>query len=70
MTSRPTQLRFLERRVTADAKIPRSADDLEMENGFRMIPIPPTNDPDWFVIDSSRKRTTIWGRWLTAEGRA
>jgi hypothetical protein len=68
MTSRPARHRVLERRRTLDAKIPRSADDLEMECGWRMIPIPPTSDPDWFILDSSHDRKTTWGRWHEAEG--
>jgi len=53
---------FIERIYTADAVIPRSADDPEMENGFRCIPIPPTADDDWVVFDSSKKRRTGWTR--------
>jgi hypothetical protein len=66
MTSRPAR-RFLERRVTADAKIPLSADDLGMEHSWRCIPIRPTADGDWFIVDSSRNRWTVWGRWVLAD---
>jgi len=70
MTSRPTRLRFLERRITRDAVVPRSADDLEMEHGWRCIPIPPTTDPSWFILDNSSDRNTKWGRWHDTEGCA
>jgi hypothetical protein len=68
MTSRRARHRFLERRITRDAKIPLSHDDREMEHSWRCIPVKPTNDPGWFVIDSSRKRSTVWGRWHDVEG--
>jgi len=56
-------MKTVERVYTADAIIPRSADDLKMENGFRCIPIPPTADvDDWVVFDSSKKRKTGWQR--------
>ena len=62
---------FLERRVTRDARVPISADDLEMENGWRSIPIPPTEDGRWFIIDShSKDYKTIWGRWWCGGGHA
>jgi len=70
MTSRPARHRLLERRKTRDAKIPRSADDPEMENGWCCIPIPPTADGDWFVLDSSHDYKTVWARWVFAEGRS
>ena len=62
--------RFLERRITRDAKVPLSEDDLEMENGWHCIPVPPTADPAWFVVDDSRNHKTVWGRWHDAEGSA
>jgi len=63
--TRPSQmaLSYIERIYTADAIIPRSADDPDCENGFRCIPIPPTTaDDDWTVFDSSKKRSTGWMR--------
>ena len=66
--TRPARHRILERRVTADAKVPLSDDDREMEHSWSCVPIRPTNDPSWFILDSSRKRSTIWGRWVYAEG--
>jgi hypothetical protein len=69
MSSRPARLRILERRAVRDVKIPASADDPEMLNGWRMIPVRPTNDPNWFILDSSSDKKTVWGRWVFAEGR-
>jgi hypothetical protein len=62
--------RFLERVITYDEKVPLSDDDRAMENGWRCIPVPPTDDPEWFIIDSSRDRKTVWGRWHECEGAA
>jgi hypothetical protein len=58
-----SRLRYLERAKTRDARVPLSADDLEMEDGWRCIPIPPTDDPDWFIIDNSHDYKTKWARW-------
>ena len=66
--TRPPRHRYLERRVTADAIVPLSDDDRAMEHSWSCVPIRPTNDPDWFVVDSSRKRSTVWGRWRDVEG--
>ena len=66
----PSRHRFLERRVTRDVRVPLSEDDPEMENGWRCIPIPPTDDPLWFILDNSRDYKTVWGRWHDAEGCA
>jgi hypothetical protein len=54
--------RFLERVITYDERVPVSDDDREMENDWRCIPVPPTDDPEWFILDSSRDRKTVWGR--------
>jgi hypothetical protein len=59
--------RFLQRRITRDAKVPLSADDLAMENGWRCIPMPPTTDGDWFIIDDNRDYKTEWARWIDRE---
>jgi hypothetical protein len=53
---------FIERRITYDFRVPLSDDDREMEHSWRCIPVPPTADGDWFIIDSSSERKTIWGR--------
>ena len=65
-----TARKLLEHRITRDSKVPLSADDPEMENGWPCIPIPPTDDPNWFILDSSSDKKTIWGRWHDAEGSA
>ena len=65
-----TARKLLEHRITRDSKVPLSADDPEMENGWRCIPIPPTDDPNSFILDSSSDKKTIWGRWHDAEGSA
>jgi|HubBroStandDraft_6_1064221.scaffolds.fasta_scaffold1312671_2 hypothetical protein len=46
--------------ITRDAVIPFSANDPDMLDGWRCIPIPPTADPGWFIIDDSRDRKTVW----------
>jgi len=66
----PPRWRLLERRITRDAKVPISADDPEMEKGWRSIPVPPTEDDRWFILDTSRDYKTEWGRWHEAEGTA
>jgi hypothetical protein len=68
-THRP--LRRLERVVTRDDRVPLDPDDPKMENGWRCIPVPPTDDPNWFIIDSTTSdKATVWGRWHVAEGNA
>jgi hypothetical protein len=47
---------------TRDIRVPLSADDLGMENGWRCIPIPPTADDDWVVVDNRSDRKTGWAR--------
>ena len=69
MTARPSR-RFLERRIVRDVKIPLSADDPNMDCGWACIPIPPTNDARWFILDSSHDRKTTWARWHEVEGCA
>lgn len=56
--------RYLERRITRDWKVPLSADDEEMDSGWRCISIRPTDDDAWFIVDSSRDYKTEWGRWI------
>jgi hypothetical protein len=52
----------VERRWTRDAKVPLSADDPEMNCGWVCIPVRPTADDGWTIIDSSRDRKTRWAR--------
>jgi hypothetical protein len=52
-----------ERATTRDEKVPVSADDPEMENGWQCIPVRPTDEPDWYIIDDSHDYKTVWGRW-------
>jgi hypothetical protein len=47
---------------TADIKIPLSADDMGMECGWRMIPVPPTDDNGWVIVDDRSDRKTGWLR--------
>jgi hypothetical protein len=62
--------RFLERRITRDARVPLSDDDREMEHSWACVPIPPSDDPNWFVLDDSSDRKTTWGRWHEMGGSA
>ena len=62
--------RFLERRITRDARVPLSNDDREMEHSWTSVPIKPSADDNWFIIDSSHDRWTTWARWHEAEGNA
>jgi hypothetical protein len=45
-----------------DAKVPLSDDDREMENSWRCIPVPPTDDDDWTIVDASKDYKTGWRR--------
>jgi hypothetical protein len=47
---------------TGDIKIPLSADDLAMECGWRMVPVPPTADEGWIIADSRSDKKTGWMR--------
>jgi len=67
---RMSQHRVLERRITRDARVPLSADDPEMDCGWCCVPVPPTADDGWFILDSSHDRKTVWGRWHEALGNA
>jgi hypothetical protein len=55
--------RWLEKRRTRDFKAPLSDDDREMEHSWACVPVRPTADPAWFVVDSSHDRRTTWARW-------
>jgi hypothetical protein len=51
---------------TSDIKVPLSADDPDMENGWRMIPVAPTSDVEnWVIVDTSSDRKTGWARRVT-----
>jgi hypothetical protein len=69
MTACPSY-RFLERRIVRDVKVPLSADDPEMDSGWCCVPVRPTADDGWFILDSSHDCKTVWGRWHEVEGRA
>ncbi len=45
---------------TRDARVPLSDHDPEMVNGWRCIPIPPTEDEGWVIVDTSRDYKTGW----------
>jgi hypothetical protein len=62
--------RFLERRSTRDARVPLVAGDDEFLCGWQNIPLRPTDDPAWFIIDSSHDRRTVWARWHEVAGTA
>jgi hypothetical protein len=47
---------------TCDEKIPLSDADRGMANGWRMIPVPPTDDCDWIAVDNRSDRKTGWLR--------
>jgi hypothetical protein len=55
---------------TRDARVPISADDPEMDCGWKAIPLPPTIDDGWEIFDSSKDRKTGWRRWHLVEGSA
>jgi hypothetical protein len=55
-------MKIIERRYTRDAMIPRVAYDHEFVYGFRCIPLPPTNDGDWEIFDTSKDYKTGWQR--------
>ena len=63
MSNRKQPNRRLEKVATRDIRIPLSADDPEMENGWQCISIPPTDDERWFVLEE-RDYKTVWGRWM------
>jgi glucan-binding YG repeat protein len=55
---------------TRDERVPLADDDREMRNGWQCIPIPPTDDGGWFIIDSSKDYKTGWCRRGLTWGRA
>jgi hypothetical protein len=52
----------LELATTRDYRVPLSDDDREMEYGWQCIPVPPSDDPDWIIIDDSNDRKSVWVR--------
>jgi hypothetical protein len=60
LTPRFWRCRRLRLATTCDLKVPISADDLAMENCWRMMPVAPTCDPRWFIVDSSDDKRTTW----------
>jgi hypothetical protein len=57
--------RELEIVQTADLKVPLSVDDREMNDCWKMLPIAPTCDPAWFILDSSNDKSTKWARFVS-----
>jgi hypothetical protein len=57
---------------TRDARVPFSDDDREMEHSWRCIPVPPTADDEWIIVDDSKDYKTGWIRrcHLSAWGSA
>ena len=57
---------------TRDAQVPLVADDWDFNYGWRCIPLPPTLDDDWIIIDNSPDYRTggIRAAWIGPEGRA
>jgi hypothetical protein len=53
---------WIERRITYDATVPLFDTDREMQHGWRCIPVPPDDEPRWYILDSSSDRKTVWGR--------
>jgi hypothetical protein len=60
---RQLPLRWLETRIVRDIKIPLCEADLEMNDGWGCVAIPPDLDSEWFVVED-RDRKTVWGRWV------
>jgi hypothetical protein len=61
---------IIEQRYTRDARVPLHADDLDMDEGWRCIPVPPTEDPSWEIFDTSKDRSTGWRRVHIVSGSA
>ena len=47
---------------TRDAKAPLVADDWDFEHGWQVIPLPPTLDEEWVIVDSLSDKKTGWIR--------
>jgi hypothetical protein len=48
--------------IPMDVKVPLADDDREMENGWRMIPVAPTADDIWIMVDDKPDGKTGWAR--------
>lgn len=64
LSERRRRLRYLEHARMRDERVPLDDDDPEMNNGWRCIPVPPSDDPRRFILDSSHDYKTTWGRWV------
>jgi hypothetical protein len=47
---------------TRDERVPLSADDRAMLNGWRCVPVPPTDDNGWIITDDRSDKATGWCR--------
>jgi hypothetical protein len=54
--------KIVERRYTRDHRCPRVAGDDEWLCGWQCIPLRPTNDDGWRIVDSSGDKKTGWER--------
>ena len=48
--------------INRDAKAPLVADDWDFEHGWQVIPLPPTLDEKWVIVDSLSDKKTGWIR--------
>jgi len=48
---------------TRDAQVPISAEDPDMLEGWRCIPVPPSEDPRWQIHDTRHDHKTTWRRF-------
>jgi hypothetical protein len=54
--------KIVERKYTRDHRCPRVAGDDEWLYGWQCIPLRPTNDWDWYIVDTSGDKRTGWER--------
>lgn len=47
---------------TRDECVPLDPDDPEMEHSWRCVPVPPTDDGGWIIVDNSKDYKTGWMR--------
>jgi hypothetical protein len=47
---------------TRDERVPLSDNDRQMEHGWRCVPIPPTADSIWVIVDNTPDNKTGWAR--------
>jgi hypothetical protein len=57
-------------KYTRDARVPLVAGDDDLEYGWQCIPLPPSLDDGWEIIDTSKDYRTGWRRWHYVEGSA